>query len=632
MRYLHALPPFQRISKLKNKIGKFVKSAGFKIGLTALFYASAILLESFGISVAALALYILSLACCGGGVFIGAIKGILRRDLLDEKFLMSIASVGAMAIGKYREGVAVMLFFLVGETFEHMAVRKSRNSIKSLMDICPDEANIMVDGEEVTVDAEDVEVDNILIIRPGQRVAVDSVVISGNADVDTSSMTGESMPVSVSEGSSLCSGYILTNGFVYARATATADQSSAARILELVENANENKSREEAFITRFSRYYTPAVVILALCVAILPWILGFMPFSRSLYTALTFLVISCPCALVISVPMAFFGGIGGAASQGILYKGGNVFSKVATVDTVAFDKTGTITNGRFEISDVKCFGVEREELLSIAASVEYASAHPVAECIKNSSSKIVSPDSVNEIAGYGIVASFGDDECAVGNIALMHKLSVNIDESLVASGPEVYVSRNGSLIGIIIISDTIKSEAKETFLRLKGLGVKRTVILSGDREQSVKNTAEAVNADEYHFALKPSEKYEKLEQLISSSKSTMYVGDGINDSPSLARADVGVAMGALGQDSAIEAADMVIMTDNLYKIPQAVLIARKTIQISRQNIVFALGSKGLILLLGLLGFANMWLAVFADVGVAVLAILNSTRALKAPKI
>ena len=616
---------------MKNKIGKVIGSAGFKIGLTILFYVSAILLESLGVSIASLVLYILSLIVCGGAVFVGAIKGILRRDLLDEKFLMSIASVGAMAIGEYREGVAVMLFFLVGETFEHMAVRKSRNSIKSLMDICPDEANIMLDGEEVTVDAEDVDVGNILIIRPGERVAVDAVVVSGSADVDTSSMTGESIPVSVTEGAVLCSGYILTNGLVYARATATADQSSAARILELVENANENKSREEAFITRFSRYYTPAVVLLALGVAILPWLLGFMPFSKSLYTALTFLVISCPCALVISVPMAFFGGIGGAASQGILYKGGNVFSKVATVETVAFDKTGTITNGRFEISDVICFGVEKDELLSIAASVEYGSAHPVAECIKNSSSKIVNPNSVNEVAGFGIIASFDNAECAVGNRALMQKLSIDVADSYVDSGPEVYVSKNGRLIGIIIISDTIKPEAKGTFSRLKELGVKHTVILSGDREQSVKNIAKAVNADEYHYSLKPDEKYTKLEQLISQSKSTMYVGDGVNDSPSLARADVGVAMGALGQDSAIEAADMVIMTDNLSKIPQAVQIARKTIQISRQNIIFALGSKGLILILGLIGFANMWLAVFADVGVAVLAILNSTRALRAPK-
>lgn len=616
---------------MKNKIGKVIGSAGFKIGLTILFYVSAILLESLGVSIASLVLYILSLIVCGSAVFVGAIKGILRRDLLDEKFLMSIASVGAMAIGEYREGVAVMLFFLVGETFEHMAVRKSRNSIKSLMDICPDEANIMLDGEEVTVDAEDVDVGNILIIRPGERVAVDAVVVSGSADVDTSSMTGESIPVSVTEGAVLCSGYILTNGLVYARATATADQSSAARILELVENANENKSREEAFITRFSRYYTPAVVLLALGVAILPWLLGFMPFSKSLYTALTFLVISCPCALVISVPMAFFGGIGGAASQGILYKGGNVFSKVATVETVAFDKTGTITNGRFEISDVICFGVEKDELLSIAASVEYGSAHPVAECIKNSSSKIVNPNSVNEIAGFGIIASFDNAECAVGNRALMQKLSIDVADSCVDSGPEVYVSKNGRLIGTIIISDTIKPEAKGTFSRLKELGVKHTVILSGDREQSVKNIAKAVNADEYHYSLKPDEKYTKLEQLISQSKSTMYVGDGVNDSPSLARADVGVAMGALGQDSAIEAADMVIMTDNLSKIPQAVQIARKTIQISRQNIVFALGSKGLILILGLIGFANMWLAVFADVGVAVLAILNSTRALRAPK-
>lgn len=616
---------------MKNKLKKIISSRGSRIATTAILYALALLLEGLNYHIASLIFYILALIVCGGEVFWGAIKGILRRDLLDEKFLMSIASVGAMIIGEYREGVAVMLFFLVGETFEQMAVRKSRSSIRSLMDICPDEANILVRGEEITVDAEDVEVGSTLVIRPGERVAVDCIVISGSADVDTSSMTGESMPVSVAEGSTLCSGYIVKNGLIQATATATADQSSAARILELVENANENKSREEAFITRFSRYYTPIVVILALMVAILPAVLGFMDFSRSLYTALTFLVISCPCALVISVPMAFFGGIGGAASRGILYKGGNVFSKVATAETVAFDKTGTITSGRFEISDTVCFGVGREELLSVAASVEYASAHPVAECLKNASENIVKPKSAKEIAGFGIVATVGEDECAVGNRALMEKLMVNLSELSDSNGTEIYVSKNGALIGVITISDTVKPEAKSAFTRIKELGVKRTIILSGDREASVKKTFEAVSADEFYFALTPEQKYTKLEELISSSKSTMYVGDGINDSPALARADVGVAMGALGQDSAIEAADMVIMTDNLSKIGEAILIARKTINISRQNIVFALGTKGIILLLGLFGFANMWLAVFADVGVAVLAILNSTRALRAPK-
>ena len=618
---------------MKNKLKKIINSRGSRIATTAILYALALLLEGLNYPIASLIFYILALIVCGGEVFLGAIKGILRRDLLDEKFLMSIASIGAMIIGEYREGVAVMLFFLVGETFEQMAVRKSRSSIRSLMDICPDEASILVDGEEITVDAEDVEVGSTLVIRPGERVAVDCIVISGSADVDTSSMTGESMPISVTEGSTLCSGYIVKNGLIQATATATAEQSSAARILELVENANENKSKEEAFITRFSRYYTPIVVILALGVAILPAVLGFMDFSRSLYTALTFLVISCPCALVISVPMAFFGGIGGAASRGILYKGGNVFSKVARVKTIALDKTGTITNGKFTVRKIFCFnGFSEELVLSMAASAEYASNHPIAECIKFSSEKIIPPRSVTELAGYGVIAELYENTCAVGNVKLMEKLSVDLSNIHGEANGSVYVAIDGRLAGVILLADSVKPEAKNAIATLKKLGVSRTVILSGDKEANVNSVATEIGIDEANAELSPEQKYEKLKVLIAESESTMYVGDGINDSPALALADVGVAMGSMGQDSAIEAADMVIMTDNLSKIGEAILIARKTINISRQNIAFALGAKGIILLLGLLGFANMWLAVFADVGVAVLAILNSTRALKAPKI
>ena len=566
-------------------------------------------------------------------MFIDAVRGILRRDLLDEKFLMSIASIGAMVVGECREGVAVMLFFLVGETFEHYAVRKSRASIRSLMDICPDEARVLTDDGEETVDAEDVEVGSIIVIRPGERVPIDSVVTQGTADVDTSSMTGEPIPISVGVGSELLSGYIVTNGLLQAKTLRPSGESAAARVLSLVENASENKSREESFITKFSRYYTPVVVILALIVALVPpIILGFERFSEFVYTALTFLVISCPCALVISVPMAFFGGIGGAASRGILFKGGNVFSKVAKLSTVALDKTGTITNGKFSVSDVITYGYTRETLLSMAASTEYASNHPIAECIKSASNDIITPRSVTEHAGYGVVAELNDSICAVGNIKLMHKLGIDLSKLENEPSGAVYVAINGSLGGVIILSDSIKTEANDAIVRLKSLGVKRTVILSGDREENVKRVAESIGISEANFGLTPEEKYKALEQIISTSESTMYVGDGINDSPSLARADVGVAMGSVGQDSAIEAADMVIMTDNLMKLPEAMLISRKTIHISWQNIIFALGIKGLILVLGLVGYANMWLAVFADVGVAVLAILNSMRALKAPKL
>ena len=609
----------------------FLKSDVGRIIASLIFFISALILEQYLSPYITFALYAIALIISGCGVFIDAVRGILRRDLLDEKFLMSIASIGAMIVGEWREGVAVMLFFLVGETFEHHAVRRSRASIRALMDICPDEACVLTDDGEETVDAEDVEIGSIIVIRPGERVPIDSVVTFGSADVDTSSMTGESMPVSVTVGSELSSGYIVTNGLLHAKTVRLSDDSAAARILSLVENANEAKSSEESFITKFSHYYTPAVVIIALLVAIIPPIFGWKSLTDSIYTALTFLVISCPCALVISVPMAFFGGIGCAASRGILFKGGNVFSKVATVESIAFDKTGTITNGKFTVTDVITYCFSKEQLLSMAASAEYASNHPIAECIKSTFDKIISPRSVTEYAGYGVLAEFDENACAVGNIKLMHKLSVDISSLNSEADGAVYVAIDGRLAGVIILSDSIKPEAADAIKRLRKLGVRRTYILSGDREENVKRVATAVGVDESHFALSPEQKYAKLEEIIGDSKSTLYVGDGINDSPSLARADVGVAMGGVGQDSAIEAADMVIMTDNLSKLSEAVMISRKTINISWQNIIFALGVKGLILVLGLLGFANMWLAVFADVGVAVLAILNSMRALKAPK-
>ena len=613
------------------KLLNFLKSDIARIIVSLIFFVSALIFEQKVSGWGVLALYVVALILSGGRVFVDAVRGILRRDLLDEKFLMSIASIGAMIVGEWREGVAVMLFFLVGETFEHYAVRKSRASIRSLMDICPDEACVITDDGEEIIDADEVEIGSIIVIRPGERVPIDSEVVFGSADVDTASMTGEPIPVPVSVGSQLSSGFIVTNGLIHARTLRGSDESAAARILSLVENANESKSKEESFITRFSRYYTPAVVIIALLVAVIPPIFGWKNLSDSIYTALTFLVISCPCALVISVPMAFFGGIGGAASRGILFKGGNVFSKVATVDSIAFDKTGTITNGKFTVTDVITFDVSKEQLLSMAASAEYASNHPIAECIKSTSDKILPPHSVTEYAGYGILAEIYENTCAVGNIKLMQKL--NIDTSNLDRDTEgaVYVAINGRLAGIILISDSIKSEAAESIGWLRRLGVKNTYILSGDREENVVRVGRAVGIDKIFASFTPEQKYNKLEQIISDSNSTMYVGDGINDSPSLARADVGVAMGGVGQDSAIEAADVVIITDNLSKLGEAVLIARKTINISWQNIIFALGVKGLILILGLLGFANMWLAVFADVGVAVLAILNSMRALRTPK-
>ena len=611
------------ISFLKSEIGRIV------LGL--IFFISAVIFEQSEFEYVALALYVVALAIAGGKVFADAVRGILRRDLLDEKFLMSIASIGAMIVGEWSEGVAVMLFFLVGETFEHHAVRKSRASIRALMDICPDEACVLTDDGEENVDAEDVEVGSIIVIRPGERVPIDSVVVKGSADVDTSSMTGEPIPISVSEGSKLSSGFIVKNGLLHAKTVRLSEESAAARVLALVENANESKSREESFITKFSHYYTPAVVIIALLVAVIPPIFRLRTLTDSVYTALTFLVISCPCALVISVPMAFFGGIGGAASRGILFKGGNVFSKVAKVEKVAFDKTGTITSGLFDVSETRSFGISEQRLLALAATAESASNHPIAECLKNSSSERIKLISAEEIAGLGVVAKLECGEVAVGNAGLMEKLAIDLSAVNENRPGAVYVSKDGELVGVITIADRVKPEAADAISKLRAFGVKRTFILSGDREENAIRVGKSVGIDQIFASLTPEQKYAKIEEIINSSKSTMYVGDGINDSPSLARSDVGVAMGNLGQDSAIEAADVVIMTDDLMKLPESVLIARKTINISWQNIIFALGVKGLILILGLFGFANMWLAVFADVGVAVLAILNSMRALKAPK-
>ena len=615
-----------------SRLKPLLKSEIPQIALSILLLILALIFEQRCEGWLSVLIFIPALVAAGYKVFLDAVRGVLRRDLLDEKFLMSIASIGAMIVGECSEGVAVMIFFLIGEAFEHHAVRKSRASIRALMDIAPDEACVIVDGIEETLDAEDVEVGATIVIRPGERVPLDAVVISGTADVDTSAMTGEPLPISASEGTMLSSGFIVKNGLLYAKTLRPASESAAARVLELVENASENKSGEEAFITKFSRFYTPAVVVIAILVALIPPLFSITTFTKSIYTALTFLVISCPCALVISVPMAFFGGIGGAASRGILFKGGNVFSKVASLESVAFDKTGTLTNGDFAVSKIHSYGISENELRHIVASAESASNHPIAEALSKISETPERPISITELAGHGVIAELESGRVLVGNALLMHKEEIDI--SSVGSVPvgAVLVARNNALVGMIIVSDNVKSEAREAISRLQRLGVKNTYILSGDKKENVSRIAESISIDKYYFELTPEEKYKTLTEIIKTSKSTMYVGDGINDTPSLAGADVGVAMGTLGQDAAIEAADIVIMSDSLDKLPEAVLISRKTINISWQNIIFALGVKGLILILGLFGFANMWLAVFADVGVAVLAILNSMRALSVPKI
>ena len=603
---------------------KHLENPIVRIAISAILLVSAIILDKVLLwTIPSIVIYILALITAGLEVFINAVRGILRGDLLDEKFLMSVASIGAMILGEYNEGVAVMLFFLIGETFEKTAVKKSRKSIKSLMEICPDEATVIVDGEEETVDAEDVEVGSSIIIRAGERVPLDCEIISGSTDIDTSSMTGESIPRPVTVGDTLDSGVMVINGVITCKVLRPLTESAASRVLALVENATENKSKEENFITKFSHYYTPIVVGLAVALALIPPIFGWLTIAESVRRALTFLVISCPCALVISVPMAFFGGIGAAASRGILYKGGNVFSKVAGLTSVAFDKTGTLTSGEFSITEVNPHNVEREELLSLAASCEYGSNHPLALAIKASVDDIKIPSDSREIPGEGIIATIDGAEIAVGNGKLMASLGITD-----LTDGNVFVARDGEYIGSLTLGDKIKTESKSAIARLKLLGVKECLILSGDKSENVEKIKNELGLDTAYAELKPEDKYTKLEEIIASAEGSVgYVGDGINDAPTLARADVGFAMGAIGSDSAVEAADAVIMSDNLEKIAESIEIARKTISISWQNIILAIGIKVLVMILGAFGYANMWLAVFADVGVSVLAILNSMRAL-----
>ena len=603
------------------KARKLAKNELFGIITGAALFIPALVLERLEFNTGSLLLYILALLFAGFGVFSDALRGILRRDLLDEKFLMSIASIGAMIIGERSEGVAVMLFFLVGEYFEHRAVAKSRRSIRSLMEIKPDEATVIRDGIEERALAEDVEVGETIVIRPGERVPLDCEIVSGASSVDTSALTGESLPRYVGVGGSLDSGVIVLDGLLTCRALRIADESRAARVLELVEYASEKKAPEESFITKFSHYYTPAVVIAALLLAVIPPIFGLAQLTDSVYRALSFLVVSCPCALVISVPMAFFGGIGGAASKGILFKGGSVFSAVASAKTVAFDKTGTLTTGEFEAHRVRAIGIHEAELLALVASVESGSNHPIARALSSLTERRFEVSELTELAGRGVTTIVNNARVAVGNAALMSELGIKAEASALGA---ILVAKDGVLVGEIILADTEKSEAKEAIRALRKLGVTKTMMLTGDRAANAAPVADSLGIDETRAELMPEDKFAYIEK----SERTIYVGDGINDAPALRMATVGVAMGRGGQDSAIEAADLVIMSDNLMRIPTAIKIARKTVGIAKQNIIFAIGVKLLILGLIALGFANMWLAVFADVGVAVIAILNAMRALR----
>ena len=607
---------------------KLYKNDLFKIGVGLLFFITGIVLKELALEPYSTISLVIALIISGIEVFISAVRGIIRLDFLDEKFLMSIASIGAFVIGEGVEGTAVMLFFLVGEYFEHKAVRRSRNSIRALMDICPDTATVITEGAEEERDADEVEVGELIVIRSGERVPLDCIIIRGSSALDTSALTGEHLPREVGEGDRLESGTVVIGGALTCRVAARAENSAAARVIELVECATERKSREESFITKFSRYYTPIVTSLALLMALLPSIFGWLEWQDAVYRALSFLVVSCPCALVISVPMAFFGGIGGSASHGILFKGGNTFSPVSRLDTVIFDKTGTLTTGNLIVNSVNPVKISENELLRLAAACEYTSNHPIAEAIKKAAGDIPQADDYREISGLGVTATVDGSSVAVGNRTLHSTLGVDIPDGDLRSGA-VYVSSHGEYLGYITLGDSVKEEAKEAITALRALGARRIAILSGDEGVSVKRVADEVGITEYYSSLMPKDKYNLLEEYISSAKgSTLYVGDGINDAPSIVRSDVGIAMGALGSDSAIEAADAVIMSDDLTRLPLAVRIARKTLAIARENIIFAIGIKLLVLILVSLDISGMWMAVFADVGVAVLAILNSMRTLR----
>ena len=591
-------------------------------------FVSALIFKAFSFDLLSFICFFIVLLIAGSPVFYGAVKGILRRDLLDEKFLMSIAALGSIFIGEIGEGAAVMLFFIIGEYFEHKAVSRSRSSIRSLLDIMSDEARVVENGEEILKDCAFVEIGSIISVRAGERVPIDSVVISGTSNIDTSSLTGESAPRLVQEGMELSGGFIVLDGVLLCRTIRSREDSAASKIIELVEEANENKAKEETFIAKFSRFYTPIVVVFAVIYAIVPPLFSLIEWSEAIYNALTFLVISCPCALVISVPLAFFGGIGCAASNGILFKGGNVFSAISRSKTVVFDKTGTLTTGELAISEVRSYGMDEKQILSFAASVEQSSNHPVAKSLFKSAEKIYPVENVREYSGKGTVGYVNGKKIGVGNKALLEALDIN-SETVSSARGSVFVTSDGILVGEIDLSDSIRKSAFDCIKALRNTGVRKTVILSGDNREKANLTGELLGIDEVYFELLPEEKYEKVRSMSNSGENPIiYVGDGINDAPTIAVADVGIAMGLSGADSAIEASDVTIMNDNLASIPLAVKIADRTLTVAKQNIIFALGVKALILTLGIIGFANMWLAVFADVGVSVIAILNSMRTLK----
>ncbi len=584
------------------------------------------------------ALFIISYLIVGFSILKKAIRNIFRGKVFDENFLMAVATLGAFGVGEFPEAVAVMLFYQIGELFQSYAVDKSRKSISSLMDIRPDYANVLRDGKEEKVDPDEVKIGEIIVVKPGEKIPLDGTIIEGKTMLDTKALTGESVPVEAKENGEVLSGSINESGKILVKVSKEYGESTVSKILDLVENASSKKSKSENFITKFAKYYTPTVVIIAVILAIVPpFIFKGTSFTEWIYRALSFLVVSCPCALVISIPLSFFGGIGGASKMGILIKGSNYLEALASTEIAVFDKTGTLTKGVFEVQKIETNNISKDELLEIAAYAENYSNHPIAKSIKNAYKKEIDTNrikDIKEISGHGISVTIDDKNVLIGNEKLMEENKIQYTKSEDV-GTILYIAINNEYKGLIIISDEIKEDALGLMKNLRNLGVKKTVMLTGDKKTVGEDVGEKLGLDEVYTELLPDGKVEKVESLMrekTEKGKLVFVGDGINDSPVLAMSDIGIAMGALGSDAAIEAADVVIMTDEPSKIADSISLSRKTMKIVKENIVFAIFIKVLVLVLTAIGLSTMWEAVFADVGVSIIAIINALRMLKVKKI
>ena len=629
---VEALEPHVKVEK--KVYGKAtIKKAKFTVKSTLIIGAVLYLFAVIGDFQGTLGLILFgaSYLLIGGEVVLTAIKNIAKGQVFDENFLMTVATIGAFTINQYPEAVAVMLFYEIGETIQGYAVNKSRSSISSLMDIRADYANLIINGKEERVSPETVKVEDVILVKPGEKVPLDGVVIEGESFIDTSVLTGESVPRKIVPNDEILSGGINTSGLLKVKVTKKFGESTVSRILEMVENAASKKADTEKFITKFAKVYTPIVVVLAILIAVIPSIfIKDALFSTWLYRALVFLVVSCPCALVVSVPLGFFAGIGGASKKGVLVKGSNYLELLKDLETVVFDKTGTLTEGVFSVTEINTNGIDKEKLIEVAAMAESFSNHPIAISIIKEYGKEIDKEVIKaykEILGRGIKAVINNEEVLVGNSKLMNEFNILYNE-VDSIGTVVYCAINGEFKGSIVISDKIKENAVEALINLKKAGVKKTVMLTGDNKKTAYKVGEKINIDEVHSELLPLDKVREVEELLKRSNKNgklAFVGDGVNDAPVLARADIGIAMGGIGSDAAIEAADIVLMKDDINALVDAINISKKTNKILWQNIVFALGIKILVMVLGTFGIANMWTAVFADVGVTIIAIINSTR-------